>query len=109
MTRSVLAPLFGRLLMLQQRIGQAAEARQWGWLEELDHQLRACLVELAPHRDQLNPQQQQVLTQFASQYKQLWESIRQQSDELGQQLTDLRQQHEGTLAYDWVSQLGEPS
>lgn len=109
MTRSVLAPLFGRLLMLQQRIGQAVAAEQWGWLEDLDTQLRHCLQELAPYRAELNAQQQKILTQFARQYRQQWELVSRKTSELEQQLLGLRQQREGNQAYDWVNQLSESS
>lgn len=109
MNRSVLAPLFGRLLMLQQQISQAVQAKNWDSLTQLDAQLRLCLQELAPHKPKLTRQQQQVLAQFAEQYRQLWQQVCEQASELEQQLLGLREQREGELAYDWVEQLGETS
>lgn len=109
MNPSVLSPLFGRLQTLQQRIGQAVAAEQWGWLEELDIQLRHCLRELEPYKPQLDQQQQTMLAQFALQYQQQWERVCQRTMELEQQLAGLRQQREGNLAYDWVNQLDETS
>lgn len=106
MKRSVLAPLFGRLLTLQQQITQAVQAEQWDSLSRIDSQLRLCLQELAPHKPSLNAQQQQLLAQFAEQYRQQWQQVCLQKTALEQQLLGLRQQREGNLAYDWVAQLG---
>lgn len=106
MSRSVLAPLFGRLLMLQQQIDQAVQAQQWDSLAQLDAQLRLCLQDLAPHKPTLNAQQQKVLAQFAAQYRQQWQQVSEQASELEQQLLGLRAQREGELAYEWVEQLG---
>lgn len=109
MKRSVLAPLFGRLLTLQQQISQAVQAEQWDSLAQLDAQLRWYLQELAPHKPTLSPPQQRVLAQFGEQYRQLWQQVREQASELELQLVGLRQQREGKLAYDWVEQLGDGS
>lgn len=109
MNRSVLAPLFGQLLALQQQTSQAVADEQWGWLEDLDAQLRHCLCELAPYKSELNAQQQAVLAKFAQQYQQLWLRVCQQTTELEQQLAGLRAQREGNLAYEWVNQLGDVS
>ncbi|MGO5000407.1 hypothetical protein [Oceanisphaera sp. W20_SRM_FM3] len=109
MSRSVLAPLFGRVLTLQQQISQAVQAKNWDSLTQLDAQLQQCLQELAPYKPKLTAQQQQVLAQFAAQYRQLWQQVCEQVGELEQQLLSLRQQREGELAYDWVEQLGETS
>lgn len=109
MKRSVLAPLFSRLLMLQQHITQAVQAEQWNALADLDAQLRLCLQELAPHKPSLNAQQQQLLAQFAEQYRQQWQQVCQNGSELERQLMDFRLQREGNLAYDWVAQLGDES
>ena len=107
MKRSVLAPLFGRLLILQQQLAQIVQAEQWHSLFELDAQLRLCLQELAPHKPSLNAQQQQLLAQFAEQYRQQWQKVCEKTSELEQQLLMHRQQREGNLAYDWVEQLGD--
>lgn len=107
MSRSVLAPLFGHLLLLQQQQAQAIEAEQWDSLLRIDAQLRLCLQELAPHKPTFNAQQQQLLAQCAEQYRQHWQQVCQKTAELEQQLLSLRQQREGNLAYDWVAQLGE--
>lgn len=109
MNRSVLAPLFGRLLTLQQQIGQAVKTQQWALLAQLDAQLQLCLQELAPYKPKLTSQQQKVLAQFAVQYRQQWQLVSEQASELEQQLLGLRAQREGELAYEWVEQLGDGS
>ncbi|AEY02544.1 hypothetical protein GU3_13955 [Oceanimonas sp. GK1] len=103
--RAELGPIFARLLMLQQSTAQACEAGQWGWLSELDKQLKKALEELAPYRHQLNARQRDLLQRFAEQYRAQWSRVRLQAEALDSQLDQLRQQHQGTLAYDWVSQL----
>ncbi|MDP5292375.1 hypothetical protein Q9290_08755 [Oceanimonas sp. CHS3-5] len=103
--RSELAPIFARLLMLQQRTAQALDAGQWGWLSELDSQLQKALTELEPYRAQLNPKQTSLLQRFAEQYRQHWRKVSEQAGELDRQLGRLRDQRQGSLAYDWVSQL----
>lgn len=107
MNLSLLAPLFGRLLLLQGNVQQAVNARQWGWLEELDKQLNQLLRELDPYRDELNERQRVALAQFGRQYHQVWQQVNQEANRLDEQLQALRQRREGTLAYDWVSQAGE--
>ncbi|MGR7920192.1 hypothetical protein [Zobellella denitrificans] len=106
MNGSAIAPLFGRLLQLQVSVQQAVNARQWGWLEELDKQLRLLLGELEPHRAGLDERQRVALAQFGRQYRQAWQQVDKEANRLDEQLQSLRQRREGALAYDWVSQAG---
>lgn len=103
--RSDLAPIFARLLMLQQRTAQALEAGQWGWLSELDSQLQKVLADLQPYRSQLNARQNSLLQRFAEQYRQHCRQVMEQAARLDGRLGQLRNQRQGSLAYDWVSQL----
>ncbi|OYD25794.1 hypothetical protein [Oceanimonas baumannii] len=107
--RSELAPLFARLLILQQRTAQAVQAGQWGWLNELDGLLRQVLADLKPYRSQLNEQQRQLLNRFETQYREHWSRVNEQAGLLEQRLERLREQHMGSLAYDWISQLEDES
>ncbi|MBL1378843.1 hypothetical protein [Zobellella iuensis] len=106
MNTSSIAPLFGRLLLLQGNVQQAVNARQWGWLEELDKQLRLLLQELEPYRHGLNERQRAALAQFGRQYRQAWQQVSDEAARLDEQLQALRRRREGSLAYDWVSQAG---
>ncbi|WP_346351731.1 hypothetical protein N2M06_04405 [Oceanimonas sp. AH20CE76] len=105
--RSEIAPIFARLLILQQRTEQAVNAGQWGWMSELDGLLRRVLSDLSPYRAQLTEQQKMLLNRFAAQYREHFRLVSEQAGRLEQQLGQLRQQHQGSLAYDWISQLEE--
>lgn len=105
--RSEIAPIFARLLILQQRTEQAVNAGQWGWMSELDGLLRRVLSDLSPYRAQLTEQQKTLLNRFAAQYREHCNRVSEQAGRLEQQLGQLRQQHQGSLAYDWISQLEE--